>query len=91
MNVPEAMAQPPVADDANRWETVARIQGERSGWVVIWMASAGRYWAYPLFRAPRGTAVTAATPDELTAQMDQVQQATCRPLAGYAQPHHDPR
>jgi hypothetical protein len=85
------MAQPPAADDATRWETVARIRGERSGWVVIWMASAGCYRAYPLFRAPRGTAVTAATPHELTAQMDQVQQAACRPLAGYAQPHHDPR
>jgi hypothetical protein len=58
--------------------------------VVIWMASAGRYRAYPLFRAPRGTAVTAATPDELTDEMDQVQQAACRPLAGYAQRHHDP-
>jgi hypothetical protein len=89
--VVEAMAQPPAADDATRWETVARIRGERSGWVVIWMASAGCYRAYPLFRAPRGTAVTAANPNELTAQMDQVQQAACRPLTGHAQPHHDPR
>jgi hypothetical protein len=71
--VVEAMAPQPAADDADHWQTVARIRGERSGWVVIWMASAGCYRAYPLFRAPRVTAVTAATPDELTAQMDQVQ------------------
>jgi hypothetical protein len=79
VSVAEAMAHPPAADDANHWETVARIRGDRSGWVVIWMASAGCYRAYPLFRAPRGTAVTAATPDELTAQMDQVQQRPGRP------------
>jgi hypothetical protein len=71
--VVEAMAQPSAADDADHWQTVARIRGERSGWVVIWMASAGCYRAYPLFRAPRRTVVTAATPDELTARMDQVQ------------------
>jgi hypothetical protein len=71
--VVEATAQLPAADDADHWWTVARIRGERSGWVVIWLADAGCYRAYPLFRAPRGTAVTAATPDELAAQMDQVQ------------------
>jgi hypothetical protein len=72
VSVVEATAQLLAADDADHWQTVARIRGERSGWVVIWLAAAGCYRAYPLFRAPRGTAVTAATPGELTARMDQV-------------------
>jgi hypothetical protein len=39
------------------------------------------YTASPLFRAPRGTHLTAVIPDELAAQMDQVEQAARPPRA----------
>ena len=61
-------------DEAGHWRTAARIRRERPGWVVIWLASVGRSRAYPLLRAPRGTVLTAATPEELAAQMDRIQQ-----------------
>jgi len=67
--------QSAAADEAGRRREAARIRREHPGWVVIWVARAGRYCAYPLFRAPRGTALAAATPDELAAQMDRIQQA----------------
>ena len=73
--------QSAAADDAGRRRAAARIRREHPGWVVIWAARAGRYSAYPLFRAPRGTVATAATPDELAAQMDQIQQAARSPRA----------
>jgi len=53
----------------------AQIRRERPNWVVIWLARTGRFRAWPLFRAPRDTSVTAQTPGELTAQMDQIEQA----------------
>lgn len=55
-------------DEAGRWRNAARLRRERPAWVVIWLANAGCYRAYPLFRAPRGTALTAATPEQLPAR-----------------------
>jgi hypothetical protein len=65
-------------DDAPR-RAAAQIRDRRPGWVVIWAAPAGRFRAWPLFRAPPGTSLTAQTPEELTAQMDQVERAARRP------------
>jgi hypothetical protein len=66
-------------DNAVRRQAAAQIRRQRPGWVVIWAAPAGRYRAWPLFRAPRGTSLTAQTPQEMTAQMDQVEQGARRP------------
>jgi hypothetical protein len=66
------------ADEDALRRAAAQIRDRRPGWVVIWAAPAGRYRAWPLFRAPRGTALTAQTPQEMTAQMDQVEQAARR-------------
>jgi hypothetical protein len=71
----------PAADEAARWRAAARLRREHPRWVVIWLASAAAYRAYPLFRAPRETAVTAATPEQLAAEMDQLQQAAGVPRA----------
>lgn len=73
--------QSAAADDAGRRREAARIRREHPGWVVIWAARSGRYCAYPLFRAPRGTVLTEAAPDELAAQMDRIQQAARGPRA----------
>jgi hypothetical protein len=73
--------QSAAADEADHLQAAARIRREHPGWVVIWVARTGRYHAYPLFRTPRGTAVTAATPDELAAQMDRIRQAARSPRA----------
>lgn len=59
-------------DDAAPKHAAAEIRRQRPGWVVIWVARTYRYNAWPLFR---GTALTAEKPDELTTQMDQIEQA----------------
>ena len=66
------------SDDAAHWRAVERLRSEHPRWVVIWLASAHSYRAYPLFRAPRETALTAATPEELAHQMNNFP----RPRAG---------
>jgi hypothetical protein len=66
-------------DDAARRRAAAQIRDQRPGWIVIWAAPAGRFRAWPLFRAPRGTSLTAQTPEEMSAQMDQVEQAAREP------------
>jgi hypothetical protein len=62
-------------DDAARWQIAKQIRCERPRWVVIWYGRNDEYRARPLFRAPLGTVVAAASPEELTAQMDAVEQA----------------
>jgi hypothetical protein len=66
-------------DDAARRQAAAQIRDQRPGWIVIWAAPMGRYRAYPLFRAPRDTCLTAQTLTEMIAQMDQVEQTARRP------------
>jgi hypothetical protein len=70
-------AAAPDAEAACR-RAAAQIRQERSGWVVIWVGWMGRYRAWPLFRAPRDTCLTARTPDELIAQMDEAEEAVRR-------------
>lgn len=70
---------PTATDDAARWRAAKQLRRENPRWVVIWLASAGCYRAYPLFRAPRGTKLTAASPEQLTGQMNQIRQAARRP------------
>ena len=73
---------PDAADqDAENVRTAARLRDQRTGWVVVWAAPLRRYTAAPLFRAPPGTHLRAATPGELAALMDQVEQAARRPPA----------
>jgi hypothetical protein len=62
-------------DDEACLEAAAQIRRQRPNWVIIWLARTSQFRAWPLFRAPRDTSVTARTPDELTASMDQIEQA----------------
>ena len=62
-------------DDESRRRAAAEMRCQHPGFVVIWVASLGRFRAWPLIRAPRGTVLTAQTPGELTAEMEQLEQA----------------
>jgi hypothetical protein len=73
-----------VADDAGeaaRHEAAAALRKQRPGWVVIWLARKGEFRARPLFRVPPNTVAIGANTEELTAQMDEIQQAAGRPDA----------
>ena len=71
-------------DDQTRRRAAAQIRRQHPGFVVIWAADLGRYRAWPLIRAPRGTVLTARTPDELTAQIQQLERAVHGQRAGSA-------
>lgn len=73
---PPFAADPAVAgDEADRWQTVARLRREHPNWVILWVARKQSYDAWRLFRAPRGTALTARTHQDMPGQMDRVEQA----------------
>ena len=73
-------------DDESRRRAAAEIRRQHPGFVVIWAASLGRFRAWPLIRAPRGTVLTAQTPGELTAQMERLEHAVRRPRPGSPDP-----
>jgi hypothetical protein len=69
-------------DDADRWREAARLRREHSGWIVIWLAPADCYRAYRrLPGARRDTALTAATPADLAAQITRAEQAARSPAS----------
>jgi hypothetical protein len=66
-------------DDA-RWQEAARLRAEHRGWIVIWLAPENCYRAYRrLPGARRDTALSAATPAEMSALIGQAEQAAARP------------
>jgi hypothetical protein len=70
------LPQPPRPDrDSGQHERAARISQVFPLWLILWGTWSRRYWAYPRFRAPRGTILQAADPGDLVAQMRQVQAA----------------
>jgi hypothetical protein len=76
---PETHADSGAENEAARWEAAARVRQERPGWVVIWLERKGEFRARPLFRAPPNTVATGGTPEELTVQMDEIEQSAGRP------------
>ncbi len=83
--VPGGTAGP---DRQARWQAAAQIRRDRPGWVVSWSDAAGQYRAWPLFRAPRGTIATAATPGEITAGSTRSSMPAAIPSSRRAE--HDP-
>lgn len=61
--------------DPGQRQRAARLGEIFPHWLIMWGTWSRRYWAYPRFRAPRGTIVYAADPGDLAAQMRQVQAA----------------
>jgi hypothetical protein len=47
--------------DAQNVRAAARLRDQHPGWVVTWAPPLRRFTASPLFRAPRGTHLTAQT------------------------------
>lgn len=72
----------PAGDESRHQQAAAQIRRQHPRWVTIWVARAGHYRAWPLFRAARGTSLTAREPRELTAQMKQIEQAAAQRTAG---------
>jgi hypothetical protein len=68
---PDLAANPDIA----HWEIAIQLRLEHPRWVVLWLTREGLYRAYPRFRAPAGTAASSAQPEELAAQMEQIEQA----------------
>jgi hypothetical protein len=68
-------------DDESQRRAAAEMRRQHPGFVVIWVASLGRFRAWPLIRAPRGTVLTAQAPGELTIQMERLEQVARSPRA----------
>jgi hypothetical protein len=62
--------------DPGQRERAARLGQAFPHWLIHWGTWSRRYWAYPKFRAPRGTILCAADPADLAAQIRQVQAET---------------
>lgn len=58
--------------DPDQRERATRLGEVFPHWLIHWGAWSRRYWAYPRFRAPRGTILNAADPGDLATQMRQV-------------------
>ena len=76
---PGGQAPGTAGQDAEQVRAAARLRDQRPGWTVVWAPPLRCYSASPLFRAPRGTHLRAATIDELAALMDQVEQVAPGP------------
>jgi hypothetical protein len=77
--------------DAERWREAARLRGQHSGWVIIWLAPAAEFRAYRRLPGTRhDTTVAAATADDLATAVSQAEQdaprARSRSRRGQARP-----
>jgi hypothetical protein len=62
--------------DRDQRRLAARIGEAFPHWLVMWGAYSRQFWAFPRFRAPRGTIAHAADPGDLAAHMREVQAAS---------------
>jgi hypothetical protein len=70
-----ASPAPDPADAMACWREAWRIRRAHPRWAVLWISPAGQYQAFRRSRQHRGTVLTAATPDDLTAQIIAAEQA----------------
>lgn len=69
-----SLSPDPRNEDACR-RAAAQLQHDHERWLVMWGCYTHSYVAFPLFRAPRGTVLTAATPAEMAAKMRREERA----------------
>ena len=55
--------------EAERWLEVARLRNEHPDYVIIWLAPARQFRAYPLRNPRRADALTAVTAADLAEQI----------------------
>ena len=77
-STPADTSPQPADDETTRWKQAKQIRQQHPRWVIIWVPDKLSFHAWPLFRAPRGTCLTAREPGEMTAQMEQIEQARFR-------------
>jgi hypothetical protein len=63
-----------VTDDQQR-RTAEEIEQSHPNWLVIWGCYSHLFWAFPLFHAPSGTILSAASGQRLVAAMREVEAA----------------
>jgi hypothetical protein len=59
--------------DEQQWQIAGEIEQSNRAWLVIWGRYSRLFWAFPRFKAPAGTILSASNPDQLLAYMDSVQ------------------
>jgi DNA-binding LytR/AlgR family response regulator len=64
-----------LADALAPWREAWRIRRAHPRWAVLWAAPANQYQAFRLSRRHRDVVLAAATPEELTAQIEAAEQA----------------
>ena len=65
-----------MAVDGERWREAAQLRHDHIGWAVIWLAEPGEFRAYRRLPGARhDTALSAATADDLAAQIEQAEQS----------------
>ncbi len=68
-------------DGAHRYDprerlTAARLQHTNPHWLLLWGTHSRRYYAFPLFTAPRGIIITSPDPGRLLRRMRQTEAIT---------------
>jgi len=61
-----------VIDDAER-QVADEIEQSNPQWLVLWGYHSRLFWAFPYFRAPQGTIVSARERDKLLADMNTIE------------------
>lgn len=56
--------------------TATRLQHANPHWLLLWGTHSRRYYAFPLFTAPRGIIITSPDPDRLLGRMRQTEAIT---------------
>jgi hypothetical protein len=67
--VPDVNQHQATDGDEERWREAAQLRGEHSNWVIIWLAQARQFRAYPISQSRQADALTAATAAELAEQI----------------------
>jgi hypothetical protein len=76
---PSAGTDAPLTDeDAARWKEAIQLRRAYTRWLIIWVARAGRFRAYPLASSRARTTLTAPTADDLAAKISQADRAARR-------------
>ena len=64
-----------LADALAPWREAWRIRRAHPSWAVLWAAPANQYQAFRLSRRHRDAVLAAATPEELTVQIEDAERA----------------